>query len=189
MLPEDAALLPEPRDPRAALRVARARPPPRRHGRHAAQDPLELPTALAAVRRLSVRLDRILHRLLQPRVPQLPARRPWLRLLSRRISRRPLGHRLGQSRQMSPRHAGSTSGQPLPLLVVDANLTVLQDDMSRTEQLSTKLRTLTYDHERLLTMERTAKEKAANAEKEVSLSKTRLTYAPSLSLYRPCSLL
>lgn len=67
-------------------------------------------------------------------------------------------------------------------LLVNDNLTFLQEDMSRTEQISTKLRTLTYDHERLLTMERTSKEKAANAEKEVHLYKTKLTYALSL----PC---
>jgi hypothetical protein len=49
--------------------------------------------------------------------------------------------------------------------------------MSRTEELSTKFRTLTYDHERLLTMHRTANEKLANAEREVNLHKTKLTYA------------
>ncbi len=52
----------------------------------------------------------------------------------------------------------------------------LQEDMSRTEDLSTKLRTLTYEHERLLTMHRIAKEKAANAEREMNLHKTKLTY-------------
>ncbi|KAF9454385.1 hypothetical protein P691DRAFT_692547, partial [Macrolepiota fuliginosa MF-IS2] len=51
------------------------------------------------------------------------------------------------------------------------------EDMSRTEVLSTKLRTLTYDHERLMTMERNAKEKAANAEREMNLHKTKLTAA------------
>ncbi|KAF5361805.1 hypothetical protein D9756_002214 [Leucocoprinus leucothites] len=49
------------------------------------------------------------------------------------------------------------------------------EDMSRTEELSTKLRTLTYDHERLLTMHRIANEKVLNAEKEVNLYKTKLT--------------
>lgn len=48
--------------------------------------------------------------------------------------------------------------------------------MSRTEELSAKFRTLTYDHERLLTMHRTANEKVATAEKEVNLYKTKLTY-------------
>jgi hypothetical protein len=83
---------------------------------------------------------------------------------------------------MSAWDAWSASGELAPFSphVIHPNLTVLQEDMSRTEQLSTKLRTLTYDHERLLTMERTAKEKAANAEKEVNLFKTRLTYVLSL---------
>ncbi|KAJ3555581.1 hypothetical protein NM688_g2497 [Phlebia brevispora] len=48
------------------------------------------------------------------------------------------------------------------------------DDMSRTEELSTKIRTLSYDHERLQSMYRAATEKAANAEREASLHKSRL---------------
>ncbi|EMD39347.1 hypothetical protein CERSUDRAFT_104554 [Gelatoporia subvermispora B] len=48
------------------------------------------------------------------------------------------------------------------------------DDMSRTEELTTKLRTLSYDHERMLSMYRTATEKAANAEREMNLHKSRL---------------
>jgi len=55
-------------------------------------------------------------------------------------------------------------------------LDFFQQDMSRTEELSAKFRTLTYDHERLLTMHRTANEKVATAEKEVNLYKTKLTY-------------
>ncbi|OCH85887.1 hypothetical protein OBBRIDRAFT_890874 [Obba rivulosa] len=51
------------------------------------------------------------------------------------------------------------------------------DDMSRTEDLSTKLRTLSYDHERLMSMYRTATEKAANAEREMNLHKSRLAAA------------
>ncbi|PCH36393.1 hypothetical protein WOLCODRAFT_140389 [Wolfiporia cocos MD-104 SS10] len=46
--------------------------------------------------------------------------------------------------------------------------------MSRTENLTTKLRTLSYDHERLLGMHRDAKERAANAEREMNLHKSRL---------------
>ncbi|KAJ7180853.1 Afadin and alpha-actinin-binding-domain-containing protein [Mycena filopes] len=49
------------------------------------------------------------------------------------------------------------------------------DDMSRTEDLTTKLRTLSYDHERLATMYRTATDTAAHAEREASLHKSRLT--------------
>ena len=49
-----------------------------------------------------------------------------------------------------------------------------QDDMSRTEELSTKIRTLSYDHERLQSMYRSATEKAANAERETNLHKSRL---------------
>ncbi|KAJ7491933.1 Afadin and alpha-actinin-binding-domain-containing protein [Mycena latifolia] len=51
------------------------------------------------------------------------------------------------------------------------------EDMSRTEDLTTRLRTLAYDHERLLTMHRTATDTAANAEREASLHKSRLTAA------------
>lgn len=50
----------------------------------------------------------------------------------------------------------------------------LQEDMARTEELSTKLRTMTYDHERLTSMHRTAVEKAANAEREANLHKSKL---------------
>lgn len=57
--------------------------------------------------------------------------------------------------------------------------------MSRTEELSTKFRTLTYDHERLLTMHRVATEKTANAEREVNLHKTKLTYVDSCPLNPP----
>jgi hypothetical protein len=48
--------------------------------------------------------------------------------------------------------------------------------MSRTEELATKLRTLTYDHERLTSMYRVETEKAANAEREANLHKSRLAY-------------
>ncbi|KAK7025119.1 Afadin and alpha-actinin-binding-domain-containing protein, partial [Favolaschia claudopus] len=48
------------------------------------------------------------------------------------------------------------------------------DDMARTEDLTTKLRTLTYDHERLTTMHRSAVDTAANAEREANLHKSRL---------------
>ena len=54
---------------------------------------------------------------------------------------------------------------------------LFQQDLSRTEELSAKFRTLTYDYERLLTMHRTANDKVAAAEKEVNLYKTKLTYA------------
>ncbi|KAL4065926.1 Afadin and alpha-actinin-binding-domain-containing protein [Scleroderma yunnanense] len=48
------------------------------------------------------------------------------------------------------------------------------NDMSRSEDLSTKLRTLSYDHERLMNMYRTSKEKVESTEREVSLYKSRL---------------
>ncbi|KAJ7781898.1 Afadin and alpha-actinin-binding-domain-containing protein [Mycena maculata] len=51
------------------------------------------------------------------------------------------------------------------------------DDMARTEDLTTKLRTLSYDHERLLAMYRTVTDTAANAERETNLHKSRLTAA------------
>ena len=49
-----------------------------------------------------------------------------------------------------------------------------QNDMSQAENLSTKLRTLSYDHERLMNMHRTSNAKLENTEKEVSLCKSRL---------------
>ncbi|KAL1713197.1 Afadin and alpha-actinin-binding-domain-containing protein [Schizophyllum commune] len=51
------------------------------------------------------------------------------------------------------------------------------DDMSRTETLSTKLRTLNYDHERLKSMYDAAEERAANAEREMNTYKSRLANA------------
>ena len=45
--------------------------------------------------------------------------------------------------------------------------------MSRTEDLSTKLRTLSYDHERLISMHSTAKETAANAQRDMNVHKAR----------------
>ncbi|KAE9394655.1 hypothetical protein BT96DRAFT_1047208 [Gymnopus androsaceus JB14] len=47
-------------------------------------------------------------------------------------------------------------------------------DMSRAEKLTTELRTLRYDHERMISMHRTASESAANFEREVNLQKSRL---------------
>lgn len=46
--------------------------------------------------------------------------------------------------------------------------------MSGAEELSTKLRTLSYDHERLMNMHRSSTEKALNAEREVNMYKSRL---------------
>ncbi|KAG6841245.1 hypothetical protein C0991_000529 [Blastosporella zonata] len=51
------------------------------------------------------------------------------------------------------------------------------EDMARTEELTTNLRTLTYDHERLRSLHRDATENAANAEREMNLHKSRLTAA------------
>ncbi|KAI0364368.1 hypothetical protein BV20DRAFT_974567 [Pilatotrama ljubarskyi] len=51
------------------------------------------------------------------------------------------------------------------------------DDMSRTEDLTTKLRTLSYDHERLTSMYKAESEKSANAEREMNMHKSRLTAA------------
>ncbi|OSX64473.1 hypothetical protein POSPLADRAFT_1137091 [Postia placenta MAD-698-R-SB12] len=48
------------------------------------------------------------------------------------------------------------------------------DDMSRTEDLTTKLRTLSYDHERMMSMYQAATERAANAEREMNVHKSRL---------------
>jgi len=46
--------------------------------------------------------------------------------------------------------------------------------MTRTEELGSKLRTLTYEHERLQSMHRTAVNEAANAEREMNLYKSKL---------------
>ncbi|KZT25324.1 hypothetical protein NEOLEDRAFT_1156280 [Neolentinus lepideus HHB14362 ss-1] len=51
------------------------------------------------------------------------------------------------------------------------------EDMARTEELTTKLRTLSYDHERLRTMHADMKEKAASADREVESYKSRLANA------------
>ncbi|KIJ34811.1 hypothetical protein M422DRAFT_262997 [Sphaerobolus stellatus SS14] len=48
------------------------------------------------------------------------------------------------------------------------------EDMTRTEELGSKLRTLTYEHERLQSMHRTAVNEAANAEREMNLYKSKL---------------
>ena len=52
--------------------------------------------------------------------------------------------------------------------------------MSRTEDLSAKIRTLSYEHERLMSMYKTATNTAANAEREMNTHKSRLAY---VSLY------
>lgn len=52
--------------------------------------------------------------------------------------------------------------------------------MTRTEDLSTKIRTLSYDHERLQSMYRTSTEKTANAERETNVHKARLAYVDEL---------
>ncbi|KAF5379646.1 hypothetical protein D9757_009236 [Collybiopsis confluens] len=48
-------------------------------------------------------------------------------------------------------------------------------DMSRTEQLTTELRTLRYDHERMVSMYKTASDSAANFEREVNTQKSRVS--------------
>lgn len=50
--------------------------------------------------------------------------------------------------------------------------------MFRTEDLSTKLRTLSYDHERVAAMYKTEVEKAANAERDMNMHKSRLACVP-----------
>jgi hypothetical protein len=46
--------------------------------------------------------------------------------------------------------------------------------MNRTEELTTRLRTLSYDHERLLSMHKSALESTASAERESSAMKAKL---------------
>lgn len=50
----------------------------------------------------------------------------------------------------------------------------LQEDMARVEDLSTKLRTLSYEHERLASMHRATSEQLAASERETNLFKSRL---------------
>ncbi|EIN03847.1 hypothetical protein PUNSTDRAFT_146828 [Punctularia strigosozonata HHB-11173 SS5] len=51
------------------------------------------------------------------------------------------------------------------------------EDMARTEELTTKLRTLSYDYERLTSKHKEVSDKAANAEREVNVFKSRLATA------------
>jgi len=51
---------------------------------------------------------------------------------------------------------------------------VQKEDMSRTENMTAKYRSLTYDLERMRSLYRTETEKAANAEREMNLYKSRL---------------
>jgi hypothetical protein len=51
----------------------------------------------------------------------------------------------------------------------------LKADMARTEELTTKIRTMTYENERLSSMHRSALEQGANAEREANLHKSKLT--------------
>lgn len=52
--------------------------------------------------------------------------------------------------------------------------TLHQEDLQRTEDLSTKLRTLSYDYERLMTMHKSVSAAAAEAEREASTMKSKL---------------
>ncbi|TFK29578.1 hypothetical protein FA15DRAFT_663719 [Coprinopsis marcescibilis] len=62
--------------------------------------------------------------------------------------------------------------------VVKCLLTLLSqrmEDIARTEDLTTKFRTLTYDNQRLTSLHRSAVEAGANAEREMNLHKSKLT--------------
>jgi hypothetical protein len=50
-----------------------------------------------------------------------------------------------------------------------------QEDMTRAEELTTKFRTLSYDHERLRTMHSVATETTESAEREAAAAKAKLT--------------
>jgi hypothetical protein len=58
-------------------------------------------------------------------------------------------------------------------------LSGLQEDMKRAEELTTKLRTMAYDHELLAGRHRDALDTAAHAEREAHVHKSRLSYAPA----------
>ena len=51
----------------------------------------------------------------------------------------------------------------------------MQEDMARAEDLMTKLRTLSYDHERLRTMHGAATETAESAERDAAAARAKLT--------------
>lgn len=51
---------------------------------------------------------------------------------------------------------------------------MLQDDMGRSEQLSAKYKTLSYDHERLMEQHRAVKEAVAQAEREMETGKAKV---------------
>ena len=57
-----------------------------------------------------------------------------------------------------------------PLLALSS-----QEDMTRAEELTTKLRTFSYDHERLRTMHSAATETAEGAEREAAAARAKLT--------------
>ena len=51
----------------------------------------------------------------------------------------------------------------------------MQEDMTRTEDLTTKLRTLSYDYEQSRTMHGAATETAESAEREAAVAQAKLT--------------
>ncbi|KAF8505061.1 Afadin and alpha-actinin-binding-domain-containing protein [Gautieria morchelliformis] len=55
-----------------------------------------------------------------------------------------------------------------------AMLSQRMEDLGRTEELGTKLRTITYEHERLQSIHHTAVDTGANAEREMNLFKSKL---------------
>ena len=55
--------------------------------------------------------------------------------------------------------------------------------MTRAEDLSTKLRVLQYDYERLQSMHRAAQSEAENAEREGNLQKSRLAYVINVYMH------
>lgn len=54
--------------------------------------------------------------------------------------------------------------------------------MSRIEELTAKYRTISYDLERMRSMHCSEVEKAANAEREMNLNKSKLAYVHGLTL-------
>ena len=54
---------------------------------------------------------------------------------------------------------------------------MLQEDMGRSEQLSAKYKTLSYDHERLIEQHRAARDAAAQAEREMETGKAKVDSA------------
>ncbi|GJJ11564.1 hypothetical protein Clacol_005798 [Clathrus columnatus] len=91
-----------------------------------------------------------------------------------------VAHGFARSPGISIDGISNEDGQKLVKCIM-AMLSQRVEDLSRTEELGTKLRTLTYEYERSQSINRSAQEKAANAEREMTSFQSKL--AASQRLY------